>query len=113
MKSSIRLLRLLTISTASAALLGACATADRPTLVKTPTSIRPKPDNLTPLVEAGNKLPRFAGVKLSGLGRIEVGVFTKVGRSAVAHAPKRAALAVEIVSSRKSRIEDFISTLGQ
>ncbi len=48
MQSSIRFFRLLTIASASVALLGACATADRPTLVQTPTSIRPKPDNLTP-----------------------------------------------------------------
>ena len=41
---------------------------------------------------------------------MEVGVFTKVGRSAVAHAPKIAALAVAIVNSRKSRVEDFMIT---
>jgi hypothetical protein len=66
---------------------------------------------VTPLVDAGNKLPKFAGVKLSGLGRMEVGVCTKVGRSAVAQAPNRAALAEAIVSNRKNRMEDCMITV--
>jgi len=48
MNSSVQLSRLFALATLSGFLLGGCATADRSTLVKTPTSIRPKPDNLSP-----------------------------------------------------------------
>jgi len=42
---------------------------------------------------------------------LDFGVFTKVGRSAVAQAPNRAALAEEIVSNRKNRMEDCMITV--
>jgi flagellar L-ring protein precursor FlgH len=42
------LLRLTGLFVVSSALLSACATADKATLLTTPTSIRPKPENLTP-----------------------------------------------------------------
>ena len=42
------LLRLTGLFVVSSALLSACATADKPTLLTTPSSVRPKPENLTP-----------------------------------------------------------------
>jgi flagellar L-ring protein precursor FlgH len=40
--------RLISILIIAPALLSACATADKPTLLATPTSVRPKPETLTP-----------------------------------------------------------------
>lgn len=42
------LLRLMVLSTLGMSLLSSCATADKPTLIATPTSVRPKSENLTP-----------------------------------------------------------------
>ena len=44
----VSVLRLTGLLVVSSALLSACATSDKPTLLATPTSIRPKPENLTP-----------------------------------------------------------------
>ena len=41
---------------------------------------------VVPVLEAGNKLPKLAGVKFSGLGRMDVGVAIRGALSAVAQA---------------------------
>jgi hypothetical protein len=62
------------------------------------------------MFEVGNKLPKLAGVKFSGLGRIVVGVDNKVGLSAVAQALKSAELTtIKPVNRRRDTLRMIIA----
>ncbi len=57
---------------------------------------------LIEVLVVGNKLPRFAGVSVSGFGRTEVGVAKRVGLSAVAQALKSAGAMINILINRNT-----------